>query len=71
MANARYLDMDSLKEDRFYVLEFDLPEARGGHGRTVGLHKLGALWVDDGDRCPPAAADSIYRAVREIELWAA
>ena len=41
--HSRYIDMDSLKEDTFYVLDFDLPEARGGHGRTVGLYKFGLL----------------------------
>ena len=71
MANAKRtqrLDMNSLK----YVVEFDNPGARGGVARTVGLYKFGCFWVDDGDdRFPPAAEDSIYTAVREIDLWAA
>ncbi len=75
MANAkrtRRLDMNSLKEGAQYVVEFDLPSARGGRGRTVALYKSGCFWVDDGDdTLPPAAEDSIYTAVREIELWAA
>ena len=70
MANAtlkpRYLDMRSLKENTWYVLEFDNLGSRGGVARTVGLYKFGCFWVDDRDEgFPPAAEDSIYTAVRE------
>jgi hypothetical protein len=64
--------MNSPKEDTWYVLEFNNPGSRGGVARTMGLCKFGCFWVDDGaDGFPPAAEDSIYRAVRGLELWAA
>jgi len=66
------LAFDSLKDCTWYVLEYDSPESRGRIARTVGLYKFGCFWVDDGaDGPPPAAEDSVYRAIREIDLWAA
>jgi hypothetical protein len=65
--------MNSLKDCTWYVLEFDFPDSRGGVARIMGFY-CGCFWTDDddrGDRFPPAAEDSIYRAIREIDLWAA